>query len=158
MFIFANNMQQSLTVRSESFNSDREASGVRCRGRARGVGLEPGPGRSTARARGPSAVPTHGARPGETGETETETLTGATHGRIFCWPAHFSCSQPARRDRTIVSVASQATRHHLLQNCNSATFGYSPDNDLVLAKYLTSPVTEPRSPVCKIQREIFKTE
>ena len=120
-------------------------------------GVRAGPRPQLGPGPGPSAVPTHGARPGETGETETERRA-ATHGRIFCWPAHFSCSQPARRDRTIVSVDDQATRHHLLQNCNSATFGYSPDNDLVLAKYLTSPVTEPRSPVCKIQREIFKTE
>ena len=50
MFIFANNMQQSVTVRSESFNSDREASAVCAVCRARGVGLEPGPGRSLARA------------------------------------------------------------------------------------------------------------
>ena len=124
---------------------------------ARGVGLEPGPGQATARA--PDWVQFRHTGP-DPGRRARQRLLWATHGRIFCWPAHFSCSQPARRDRTIVSVDKQATRHHLLQNCNSATFqtlGYSPDNDLVLAN--TSHHSWP-SPghLCEIQREISKTE
>ena len=66
MFIFANNMQQSLSGLRALILTEAVLvpSGPRCGVRA--AGARPG----TARARA-SAVPTHGARPGETGETET---------------------------------------------------------------------------------------